>query len=229
MKIHVIRSLALLVGGSLAAAGLTVAVSTAQADEATSVVVGSVTDRSGYPLKGIKVDLMVGDEDGGTVQKTVYTNDAGRYRGKVPANQYAHFALATDLTGNHIGRGVDFELIAGTTKVPTLKLYKGAIIRGSVTREDGTGAAKLVVGAQAPGVGFGSARVSSSGKYQMTALMPGTYSVDFVDTSGEYGAQCLDGSPRPEGGGCGTASQITVKEGQVVTLAPQVMTLPPEE
>ncbi len=224
MKNHVVRSFALLIAASLAAAGLTVAVSTAQAADATSIVVGSITDRDGYPLEGIRVDLKTGDEDGGSIVKTVYTNDAGHYRGKVPTGSFAQFALTSDRTGNHIGKGVSFELNpAGTTKVRTMKLYKAAVIRGSVTREDGKGTAGLVANVDTLGLASAIVHVSASGRFQVL-VMPGTVVVSFGDSSGVYAGQCLDGSVPPEGERCGPASQIAVTEGQVVTLAPQVLT-----
>lgn len=221
---NVVRSIAVLIVASLTAAGLTVAVSTAQATEAKVTVAGAVTDRDGYPLTGIRVDLMAGDGDGGTIVKTVYTNDVGRYRTKISPDA-ARSAWPSDPTGNHIGTSVGFEINpAGTTKVPTIKLYKAAVVRGSVKREDGVGTAGLVVTVDTVGSSGQIVGVTPSGRFQ-ALVMPGTVVVSYGDTSGVYASQCLDGSVPGEGEDCGKGARIKVTQGQTVTLDPFVLTV----
>lgn len=217
----------------LVTAGTTAAIATAAAEPATVTVTGTVSDPSGYPLAGIKVELYKDGPDEGTYIATTTTSDAGRYRfNGVQGKAGDTYRLqGRDPSGAHVALYSEFKLQAGTVTTNNTTVQLAGFIQGQVSTKKGTAAAQP--GKHVLVTAYGeraveTVLVSAKGKFRIGSLPAGTYVLQLNDRDDLFATQCYDNVRMSKEGCEGTtsATRITVTAGKTVTIRPQVMNRP---
>lgn len=211
----------------LAAAGTTAAIATTSATSTGVTITGTISDASGYPLAGIKIEMFADGADEGTHVGTTTTNDAGRYVfSGVEAEAGDPFWFgATDSSGAHVYTYAGFTIGTGTRTTKNRTMPIAGFIQGKVSTKDGSAPAQpakhAFVGAE--GEDWGSdAHVSAKGKFRIGGLPTGKYTLTFLDP--DFADQCYSNIRAPFHGSCRT--QVTVTAGRTTTITPQVFTHP---
>ena len=171
----------------------------------TSTIVGVVTDVAGHPLSGVKV-VSQSDQSGGFAT----TGSTGRYRlvgvdnvsGDTLCFTPGPATLPASATG-YLARcvtPVDHDSTQTTTV--NAKLRRGVAISGTVTDVSGAPLPGLLVQVVQVGQNDSFATTNSHGRYRLTGLLPGTYTVDFEADGAFAGYQSYSiyhGGPSPTG------------------------------
>ncbi len=222
-------TLALVAGVALVGGTAIAATSAAHAAPATIRVTGTVTDRDGYPLAGVEVQVVRADHEDSDFEPTT-TDWAGRYvTPRIPVDATMKYVVgAADPTGHHQTASSKPFAATPAHKVQHLKMAAAGIIRGKVTTKDGdvVRPARFVLVTANNSV---SVATSSFGTFTLGGLPSGTYTLLFEDYDEDgsrpgphFASICYDNIPRPVGN-CVDATKVTVTAGKVTTINPQVL------
>jgi hypothetical protein len=232
----VLACVALVAGGTAA-----VAATTAGTTGATEIqITGTVSDRGGYPLEGMIVQVVRADHEESDFAET-RTYVGGKFgTPKIPVDSTMNYLLeVTDPTGRHQkAYSKEFAATAANRK-QNVTMADAAVIRGKVTTKDGDvvrPATSIFVEAQGTDSGGrpagGFTFTSSKGAFSMGGLPSGTYSLTFLDYDEEntregplFQTICYDNVPLTavEPDRCDGATLVKVTAGKVTTINPQVL------
>jgi hypothetical protein len=232
--------LALLACVGLVAGGAVATTSVASAAPATIRFTGTVTETGGYPLAGVKVQVVRADHEDSDWAVTT-TDSHGRFiTPKILANASMNYLLeATDPTGRHQTTYTEEFAATLANRTQNISMAKAAIIRGQVSTKDGDivrPATHVIVEANgtdnAGNPAGGNAFTTSSGEFSLGGLPSGTYSLAFDDNDEDgtrvgprFRTICYDNVPLTdvEPNRCDGATLVKVVAGTVTTIHPQVL------
>jgi len=193
-----------------------------------AILRGSVTDRRGTPIQGASVSLdqpvQPGSDPAGemfrrlisqqmrkTGMRSAITDAKGAWKiDNVLGGSYSlkvEHADYTDVESPPLKCGDRGEVVA-----PTVVLSQGGIIRGTVSKEDGTpdGKATVMVSSDDPRIPFNKSIVTGpEGSFEVKGLKPGTYRVLVAQRDGQFDLLKILQSRNDPG------SLVTVGEGEV--------------
>ena len=193
-----------------------------------AILRGSVTDRRGTPIQGASVSLdqpvQPGSDPAGemfrrlisqqmrkTGMRSAITDAKGAWKiDNVLGGSYSlkvEHADYTDVESPPLKCGDRGEVVA-----PTVVLSQGGIIRGTVSKEDGTpdGKATVMVSSDDPRIPFNKSIVTGpEGSFEVKGLKPGTYRVLVAQRDGQFDLLKILQSRNDPG------SLVTVVEGEV--------------
>ena len=235
--VTLLACLALVAGGTTALAATTAATTTA----AKIQITGTVSDRAGYPLEGMIVQVVRADHEESdfaearTFVKGIFTTP------KIPVDAGTKYLLeVTDPTGRHLtAYSKEFAATAANRK-QNVAMADAAVIRGKVSTKDGdivrpaTGILIELNGTDSAGnpVGGATTFTSIKGAFSMGGLPSGTYSLTFLDYDEDgtrvgplFRTICYDNVPLTavEPDRCTGATTVKVTAGKVTTIHPQVL------
>lgn len=186
-----------------------------------ATIAGTVKAVDGTPLSGVEVSVF--DASGAFMQAVTSEGDGSYALSSLSAGTYT---VSFEPTGSdYVGQFYDeaaesatatpIVLAAGATREGIdARLAEGATVEGTVTAAAGGAPLEGVeLHLQPTGGGPGGSTITNSeGKYAVTGLRPGGYTVQFVPTVGNYAGLYYDGKSEPA-----EASVITLAGGATRT------------
>lgn len=236
------RTLRTLAAGVLAVATAFLVLPAVTADAATTTirVTGTISDRGGYPLAGMTVQLVRADHEESDFA-AVTSGRAGEFTTpKIPVDASTTYVLeVSDPTGRHrTAHSKEFAAVAANRR-QNVTMADAALIRGKVSTKDGDlvrPAKSILVEAHGTTVGGQDADAftftSSRGGFVLGGLPGGTYTLTFTDYDEDgsrpgprFSTICYDNVPITdvEPDRCDGSTLVRVAAGAVRTLHPQVM------
>lgn len=224
-----------LVGGTAVAT-----TSAANAAPTTFRFNGTVSDRAGFPLAGVEVQVVRADHEDSDIEPVI-TGRKGDFvtPAFVVQPDVKYQLVATDPTGRHLTAYSKGFAPTAANRTQNLTMGPAAVIRGKITTKKGDtvrpGAGIFVeaYGTTPGGKPAGGAEFASAlGAFSMGGLPSGTYRLVFSDydeegnyPDGQFSPICYDNVPVTSTGPdeCEGQTFVTVKAGTVTTLHPQVL------
>jgi hypothetical protein len=166
-----------------------------KAAKAASALVGRITDDSGHPIAGVKIQLYSGFATRKAGQSATTDSD-GRYRfDPLETGSGRQGVLAPGVTLTHAeyasGDGQtwwDVEVPLGQTVERNFTMVRGGTIRGTLTFGGGDWLLRefdvRIVSASKKGTAYG--KTDNAGVFTTDALLPGEYTVQANDSRTDY-------------------------------------------
>ncbi|WP_345069311.1 carboxypeptidase regulatory-like domain-containing protein [Leifsonia kafniensis] len=152
-----------------------------------ATVSGTVKNAAGTGIAGVSVNASSKTGQYGSAT----TSSSGTY--SMTGLAAGSYTLQFSSTSNYVpewwsnalslGKATYFALTAGASTTKDAALAKGATISGTVKNSAGAGIAGVSVNASSKTGQYGYATTSSSGKYSITGLAAGSYTLQFSSTS----------------------------------------------
>lgn len=210
----------------------TAAVAATTASPARIQITGTVSDHGGYPLAGMRVQVVRADHEDSDFAATS-TDWAGAFGSpRIPVDATTKYVLeVTDPTGRHQVTHSKPFAATGANRKQNVTMADAGVIRGKVSTKDGddiSPATHILVTAN----NSTSVATSTRGAFSLGGLPSGSYSLIFEDADEDgtrvgplFRTICYDNVPLTavEPDRCDGATLVKVTAGKVTTINPQVL------